>query len=114
MIFIFQVEDVRSTLDNRKAEYTSKRIDRYSSNNGDGTVLNDSEMSVLEFLKKELNDERDAQLKTEIRRIQTESALYDKELQSRVAAEKRQIEDATNVEAEQLRRKQVRLILSVF
>lgn len=73
----------------------------------DDRKLNSNEETVLETLRKDLSKKRDSQLKAEIRRIQTEGALTDKECQARVAEERRRAEEAMSVEEKQLRRKQV-------
>lgn len=93
-------------MERRKQNYLEKTVDQMSSNDDD-IRLSATEENVLETLRKDLSKKRDSQLKAEIRRIQTESALADKESISRVAEERRRAEEAMAVEEKQLRRKQV-------
>lgn len=99
------MHDLRLGLDRKKQDYLEKNIDNISLR--DDQRLNATEEDIIENLKRDLAKKRDSQLKAEIRRIQTESALAEKDCRTRLAEERRRVEDAMSVEEKQLQRKQV-------
>jgi len=100
-----KIHDLRNSLERKKEDYLDKH-EGHMSPDGDNQYLNAAEEDAIENLKKDLAKKRDSHLKAEIRRIQTESALGEKDCRSRLAEERRRVEGAMVVEEEQLRRKQ--------
>ena len=100
------MREVRSQLEKKKCEYIEKNASNASSDTSD-VELNSAEEDAVESLRKELLKKRDTNLKSEIRKIQTENTLADKKLNTRVEEELRRMEEAMHIEEKQLKRKQV-------
>lgn len=102
------MREIRDNLERKKRDYLEKSEGGGATSSREGECkLSEAEEDVLASLRRDLSKKRDSQLKSEIRRIETESALADKESRARVAEERSRAEEAMAAEERQLRRKQV-------
>ncbi len=108
-VLSLQMQELHSGLEQKKENYIARNLqhNHAKQQNEDDISLSETDQGVLDSLKKDLAKKRDAQLKAEIRRLQTESVLAEKEHRARAAEERRRAEDSLRTEETQLKKKQV-------
>ena len=93
----------------QRNEWTRRKEDfEQSLHQGSAAAEGSVDRLFVERVRRELTEVRDKHLKAEIRRLQTEEVTLERELKRRVAEETSRVEEAAQIEEDQLRAKEVR------